>query len=100
MLNYFLVLIISIAVSFLAHDVIDRKWLGRKKRNLKLVIGKYHIHHSLFGALFILSWPLFTGPGYVMCICCGYGVGNIWQHKLTHNRVKEKGMVFITRYSK
>lgn len=31
-----------------------------------------------------------------MFIFIGYGVGNIWQHKNTHNRINEKGLVFIT----
>jgi hypothetical protein len=35
----------------------------------------------------------------VMFIFIGYGVGNIWQHKKTHDRVNEKGLVFITRHS-
>jgi hypothetical protein len=97
-MNYVLVLLLSAVVSFYVHDFLDRKWIGRKKLNLRLIVKGYHFHHSFFGALVILGALLFTGGGFVTVICCGYGVGNIFQHKLTHNRVKEKGMVFVTKF--
>jgi hypothetical protein len=90
------VLVASAGVSFYVHDYLDRNFIGRNKRDLKLIIQGYHFHHSFFGALIIALGLLFSG-GYVAVACCGYGVGNIWQHKLTHNRIQEKGMVFISR---
>ncbi|HYC79570.1 MAG TPA: hypothetical protein VEC17_00930 [Candidatus Binatia bacterium] len=97
-MEYILVLLISAAVSFFVHDFLDRRYIGITKRDVKLIVKGYHFHHSFFGAVIIVLALLFTGGGYVTVICCGYGVGNIWQHKLTHNRINEKGMVFVTRF--
>jgi hypothetical protein len=99
-MNYVLVLLISAAVSFFVHDFLDRNYIGLNKRNIRLVLRGYHIHHSFVGALVIACAFLFSGGGYVAFACYGYGMGNIWQHKVTHNRVKQKGMVFITRLQK
>ncbi len=96
-MEYPLVLLASAGTAFLVHDILDKRWIGRDHANMRLIVRGYHFHHSFFGALIILIALLFTSGGLVTVICCGYGVGNIWQHKLTHNRIKEKGMVFVTK---
>lgn len=97
MFEYMTILVASAGVSFYIHDFLDKNYIGRNKRDVKLIIRGYHFHHSFFGAIVIVLSLVFSGGGYVMVICCGYGLGNIWQHKLTHNRVQEKGMIFVSR---
>jgi hypothetical protein len=96
MMEHMTVLVASAGVSFYVHDFLDKNYIGKNKRDVKLIIRGYHFHHSFFGAMIIALGLLFSG-GYVALVCCGYGVGNIWQHKLIHNRLQEKGMVFVSR---
>jgi hypothetical protein len=86
-------------ISYLIHDKIEKKLTRNWTRNVRLVLFKYQFHHSFFGALFIII-AIFTLSGAVSLICIGYGIGNIWQHKITHNRMNEKGMVFINKVIK
>ncbi|MBX4187854.1 MAG: hypothetical protein KW793_01825 [Candidatus Doudnabacteria bacterium] len=92
------VLLITAASAFFVHDYLDRHYTGRRKRNIRIIIRGYHFHHSFFGVMIIALGLLFSGGGFMAFACYGYGVGNIWQHKLTHNRVRQRGMVFVTRF--
>ncbi len=65
-------------------------------KNIQLRIKGYQIHHSFFGALAIILAVFLAGGVYFFAML-GYGLGNIWQHKLAHNQVNEKGLVFISR---
>lgn len=97
MIGYTSILIASAGLSFFIHDFLDKNYIGKHKRDVKLVVWGVHFHHSFFGALVIALALVFSFGTFATVVCCGYGVGNIWQHKITHNREKEKGMVFITR---
>ncbi|MDZ4243669.1 MAG: hypothetical protein U1C57_01035 [Candidatus Doudnabacteria bacterium] len=92
-----LTLSLSSLVAFFAHHH-GEKFLKRRK-NIRLILKGYHIHHSLFGAMAIFVGIIFSS-GLLMFALLGYGLGNIWQHKYTHNKVNEKGMVFVSRISK
>lgn len=95
-MNSAITLLISTFVTFLGHHF--GEWFfnrGREKR-LKLVIKSFHIHHSFFGLATAAIALIFTG-GWLMFVLFGYSLGNIWQHKYTHNRLGEKGLVFLSR---
>jgi hypothetical protein len=72
---------------------------SRRAEPVRLIIGNYHLHHSVLGIFSIIvgiaAWPAVLAP-----VALGYGVGNIWQHKLVHNKVNEKGLVFVDRFPK
>jgi hypothetical protein len=96
-MNDALLITAAALVSFSAHDLFE-SILGRHKHHFVIKIRGYHLHHSFFGML-IAVVGLAYASGIIALICCGYGLGNIWQHKIAHNRVAEKGMVFITKAS-
>ena len=98
MIGYTSILFVSAGLSFFIHDYLDKNYIGKAKRDIKLILWNLHFHHSFFGALVIALALVFSGGTFLTLVCCGYGVGNIWQHKITHNREKENGMVFITRF--
>lgn len=96
MLEYATVVAAATGLSFYIHDYLDKNYIGRNHRDVKLIIRGWHLHHSFFGAIAIVVGAVFLG-GSLSLVFVGYGLGNIWQHKLTHNRVQEKGMVFVSR---
>lgn len=90
--------IIAAGLSFAGHEIGEWYATRGRTRDVRLIIKGFHIHHSFFGLLALVGgFLVFTNV--VMFIFIGYGVGNIWQHKKTHDRVNEKGLVFITRHS-
>ena len=92
-MDQFFILLISSISSFFGHHFGERFFDKNKKA--KLVLKGYQIHHSVFGlAALLLS---FISTGIYISALVGYGIGNIWHHKKTHNSVNEKGMVFITK---
>ncbi len=85
----------SATVSYFAHHWAEA-FLKNRGANIRLVVKGYHVHHSFFGALFLLIGIVFTSS-VVAAIMAGYGVGNLWHHKITHNRAQEKGLVFLNK---
>lgn len=96
-MDHFFTLFVSGMTSFFGHHFGERFLSKNRKRNVRLVLKGYQVHHSVFGLLAILA--AFISAGYTTFALFGYGLGNIWQHKRTHNKVNEKGMVFITKHS-
>ena len=92
---YAITLFSSLAISFLSHQF-SENFLRRNGSNVRLIIRNYQVHHSFWGMAFI-AFALFFATGHYALAMVGYGLGNLWQHKLTHNRVNEKGLVFISR---
>ncbi|MGE5392502.1 MAG: hypothetical protein ACM3NH_02035 [Candidatus Saccharibacteria bacterium] len=88
--------ILVAAATFLLHDWLERM-LVRKYGEIALVWRGYHIHHSVYGVLAICLALLIGGKALI--IGGGFGLGNLWQHKATHNRQNEKGLVLVTRDS-
>jgi len=100
-MEQFFALILTGVTSFFGHHFGERFlecFFTRRKKELSLVLKGYQIHHSFFGLLAILTALITTGI-YTTALF-GYGIGNIWQHKRTHNKINEKGMVFITKHIK
>ena len=89
-------MIISMIATYFSHNYAEN-FLKRKHTDPRLIFKKYQIHHSVWGIVVIVIAFIFTSSIYTF-IMVGYGIGNIWQHKVAHNKVNEKGMVFITRY--
>lgn len=90
---------LSAAAAYLGHEVAEWFLKQRTGRKIRLVIKKHQIHHSFFGLMMILlAINFFSGVWAI--ILYGYGLGNIWQHKITHNRTNESGMVFISKILK
>lgn len=92
-MEHFFVLLISGVSSFFGHHFGERFF--DKNKTAKLVLKGYQIHHSFFGLIALLL--AFISSGIYALALVGYGIGNIWHHKKTHNNVNEKGMVFITK---
>ena len=92
----FSTLSVSMLISFLVHQWGEQYFTRRGTRPIKLVIRGYQVHHSFFGALAILLAPILAS-GLIVVAALGYGIGNIWQHKKTHNSVNERGFIFISR---
>jgi len=86
----------SAVVAFYSHHYAEKYFTRNWTRNIRLVIKGYQIHHSTWGVLAMAASLVFTS-GLMTLALLGYGLGNIWQHKKTHNRINEKGLVFITR---
>ena len=97
-MEQFFALFLSGTTSFFGHHFGERFLTKNGKRNVDLVLKGYRIHHSTFGLLAIIGALISTG--LYAPVLFGFGIGNIWQHKKTHNKINEKGMVFITRHSK
>lgn len=74
--------------------------MTKKKDKIDLVVKGYHIHHSVWGFLAICYAIFFAGSVAMAVGAVGFGLGNLWQHKNTHNRMNERGMVFIEKISK
>ena len=91
-----LILLISAVLSFLGHELGEKFFSNGGRKKLKLVFKGRQIHHSFWGAVSIAIAMIFT-QGAVSIAILGYGLGNIWQHKITHNRVNERGIVFISK---
>ena len=89
------ILLISSITSYFSHHFGERVLSG-KFRDIRLKFRNYQIHHSFWGVLAIILSVIFLS-GNTMVAVIGYGIGNILQHKITHNRVSEKGIVFVTR---
>ena len=93
-MEQFFVLILSSLSSFWGHHFGERFF--DKKRDKCLVIKNYHIHHSVFGILAITA-AITMASSFTTLALFGFGIGNIWQHKRTHNKVNERGLVFISK---
>jgi hypothetical protein len=91
-----LVLLTSGITAFFAHNFGERYITDNGQKQVRIIVKGYQLHHSVFGALTILIAIVFLSGTWAV-IFFGYGVGNIWQHKITHNRVNENGLVFISK---
>ena len=90
---------LSSIIAFYTHSVAE-KFLSRgEKKNVRLIFHGIQIHHSFWGAMIAVIGLIFAS-GVFATVLFGYGVGNIFQHKVTHNRINEKGMVFLTKVTK
>ena len=89
----------SISIAFLGHEFAERKITNHGAKQVKWIVKGRQIHHSFFGVLFIV-FGIIALSGMWTVVFLGYGVGNIWHHKFTHNRVNESGLVFISRMTK
>ena len=96
-MTHAITLVSTTLLAFYAHHYAEKRLTRNWTRDFKLVVKGYQIHHSFFGAVAVLIGLIFTSS-FVLTILLGYGLGNIWQHKKTHNRVNEKGLVFITKH--
>lgn len=88
--------ITSILIAWLGHHWGEKIFTRNGRRQLKIIIKGYHVHHSCFGIVAIIG-ALVAASAVSAAMLVGYGIGNIWQHKHTHNRVNEKGFVFISK---
>lgn len=88
----------SAITSFCAHHAAEKFVTKNGRRDIRLVFRGYHIHHSFFGVAAVACALIFASSVYVF-VLFGYGIGNIWQHKYTHNKANEPGMVFISKIS-
>ena len=95
-MEHFFTLFLTGITSFFGHHLGERILTKNRKKNVRLVLKGYQIHHSFWGLIAIVTALISTGI-YTTALF-GYGIGNIWQHKKTHNKANEKGMVFITRH--
>lgn len=95
-MTYVITLFTSAIVSFFGHQFAEKFLTRNRTQNIRLIVGGYQIHHSFFGMLAIAIALILAG-GSLMSMLFGYGLGNIWQHKKTHNQLNEKGFVFITK---
>ena len=95
-MTLYLSFIISATISYLGHHFGEHFFSKRGTRNINLVFKGYQIHHSTWGAL-VIALAIIFASGVVASAMLGYGIGNIWQHKKTHNAAKEKGMIFISK---
>ena len=95
-MNEFIATIVSAAATFFAHYAAERLIAKKRKKGVRFVLRGYHIHHSFFGIV-LLAAALTVAGGIYAFIMFGYGIGNLWQHKYTHNKANEPGMVFIQR---
>ena len=91
-----IIFISSGVTAFFAHDWTEKRLTQNGKKQIRLVVKGYQIHHSFFGMLAIF-YAILVASGGLAAILIGYGLGNIWQHKVTHNRVNENGLVFISK---
>ncbi len=98
-MTYTIAFITSTIISFWAHHFGERFFTGNRTKNIRLVVKGFQVHHSFWGVLVIAIATVFTG-GVIMFALLGYGLGNIWQHKKTHNAINERGMVFISKIVK
>lgn len=89
----------SISIAFLGHEFAERKITKNGEKQVKLIVKGRQIHHSFFGIVFII-FGITALSGMWTVVFLGYGVGNIWHHKFTHNRVGENGLIFISRMIK
>lgn len=96
--EYFFTLLISGTASFFAHHFSEKFFTKNGKKKVKLILKGYQIHHSAWGLLAIIGALISTGL-YATAMF-GYGIGNIWQHKRSHNKANENGLVFITKHFK
>jgi hypothetical protein len=87
---------LSSFVTFYSHHFAEKFLTQNGVRNFRLILNGYHIHHSVFGLATLFVALIFLS-GIMATIFVGYGIGNIWQHKYTHKRVNESGIVFITK---
>jgi hypothetical protein len=82
--------IIGLPVGFIATVIYEQGFrLVSKVRKREPIVrlGKFHLHHSLYGLLFIVC-SFFTGS----LLLSGIGLGVIFEHTVT-----EKKFVFIDR---
>ena len=86
----------SAFVTYFAHHYGEKFFTRNWTKKVRLIFKGYQIHHSAFGALAIVV-ALIISNIFATLILFGYGLGNIWQHKKTHNRFNQRGMVFISR---
>jgi len=92
----FAALILSSISAYWSHHFVENFLTNNGKKSIRLIIRRRQIHHSFWGIMSIAIALLFT-QGFIMLAMIGYGIGNIWQHKLTHNRLGEPGLVFISK---
>ncbi|PIR97392.1 MAG: hypothetical protein COT91_01655 [Candidatus Doudnabacteria bacterium CG10_big_fil_rev_8_21_14_0_10_41_10] len=86
----------SAVTSFYAHHFAEKFFTRNWTRNIRLIFKGYQIHHSTFGAMAIVVAVIIAGSFFAV-VLFGYGLGNVWQHKKTHNKFDQKGMVFISK---
>lgn len=98
-MNQALTLAISAVCTFLGHHLGERYFTRGHTRKIRIVLKGYQIHHSFFGILTAAIAIIFTG-GWLMFVLFGYSLGNLWQHKYTHNRLGEKGLIFLSKIGK
>ncbi len=92
----FLTLAISAIISFLAHHWGEKFVIHKRNKPFRIIIKGYQFHHSCFGVLAIFAAPILAST-LIMVAMLGFGIGNLWQHKKTHNSVNEKGFIFISK---
>lgn len=97
-MEHFFALFFSGLGSFFGHHFGERFLTKNGEKDVNLVLKGYQIHHNTFGLLAIIGALISTG--LYATVLFGFGIGNIWQHKKTHNKIGEKGMIFITKHSK
>ena len=96
-MTYALTLLGSTFIAFFAHHFVEKKLTRNWTRNLRVIIRGYQIHHSTWGAVALVMSIAFTS-GLLMMAILGYAIGNIWQHKYTHNRINEPGFIFLSKF--
>lgn len=97
-MEQFFALFLTGITSFFGHHIGERFLTKKGEKKIRLVLKGYQIHHSFWGLLAILT--AFISTGLYATALFGYGIGNIWQHKRTHNKANEKGLIFITKHTK
>lgn len=93
-----LTIISSTLTSYLIHSFSENFLTRDGKRDIKLIFKGRQIHHSFWAVVVAVIALMFTNGHYTLAML-GYSLGNIWQHKLAHNRAGEPGLVFISRLS-